>query len=177
MRRRSRAGDERVKARRRKAAPPKRRNDSKAQRRNSSIASLEANVARLTRERDEALEQQTATSEVLQVISSSPGDLQPVFEAMLENAVRLCDAKFGNIYRWDGELMHLLAAHNTPPALAEARRRSAFRPSSFVQRMVETKTAAQVVDLAADESYTDKDPGAVTGVELGGVRTVLSVPW
>ena len=123
-----------------------------------------------------SLERQTATSEVLQVISSSPGDLQPVFEAMLEKAVRICDAKFGNIYRWDGELMHLLAAHNTPPALAEVRRQSAFRPSSLVQRMVETKTSAQVLDLAADESYTDKHPASVTGVELGGVRTILSVP-
>src|SRR6516162_1751917 len=82
-----------------------------------------------TREPTESLEQQTATSEVLQVISSSPGDLQPVFEAMLENAVRLCDAKFGNIYRWDGELLHLLAAHNTPATLAELRRGSAIRPS------------------------------------------------
>ena len=129
-----------------------------------------------TRELTESLERQTATSEVLQVISSSPGDLQPVFEAMLENAVRICDAKFGNIYRWDGELMHLLAAHNTPPALAEVRRQSAFRPSSLVQRMVETKTAAQVLDLAADEYYTDKHPASVTAVELGGVRTILSVP-
>ena len=129
-----------------------------------------------TTELTESLERQTATSEVLQVISSSPGDLQPVFEAMLEKAVRICDAKFGNIYRWDGELMHLLAAHNTPPALAEVRRQSAFRPSSLVQRMVETKTAAQVLDLATDESYTDKHPASVTAVELGGVRTILSVP-
>src|SRR4029077_11472001 len=74
-----------------------------------------------TRELTESLERQTATAEVLRVISSSPGDLEPVFSAMLENAVRICDAKFGNIYRWDGELMHLLAAHNTPSALAEVR--------------------------------------------------------
>ena len=72
----------------------------------------------------EALEQQTATSEVLQVISSSPGDLEPVFASMLEKAVRICDATFGNIYRWDGEALHLVATHNTPPAFAEARRRS-----------------------------------------------------
>jgi GAF domain-containing protein len=133
-------------------------------------------LSRRTTDLTEALERQTATSEVLQVISSSPGDLQPVFAAMLENAVRICDAKFGNIYRWDGDLMHLLAAHNTPPAFAEVRRQSAFRPSSLVQRMVETKTAAQVLDLAADESYTDKHPASVTAVELGGVRTILSVP-
>ena len=78
----------------------------------------------------EALEQQTATSEVLQVISSSPGDLQPVFATMLENAVRICDAKFGNIYRWDGDTLRLVATLNTPPAFAEARMRSPFRPNS-----------------------------------------------
>ena len=65
----------------------------------------------------EALEQQTATSDVLKVISSSPGDLEPVFATMLEKAVSICDAKYGNIYRWDGEFLHLLAAHDTPPAL------------------------------------------------------------
>jgi GAF domain len=80
-----------------------------------------------TRELTESLEQQTATSEVLQVISSSPGDLQPVFETMLENAVRMCDARFGNIYRWDGDALHLVATHNTPPAFGEARRRSPWR--------------------------------------------------
>ena len=67
----------------------------------------------------EALEQQTATSEVLQVISSSPGDLEPVFATMLENAVRICDASFGNIYRRDGDEFRLVAAHNTPAAFAE----------------------------------------------------------
>src|SRR5262249_40197418 len=105
-----------------------------------------------------------------------PGDLQPVFEAMLEKAVRICDAKFGNIYRWDGEFLHLLAAYNTPPALAEFRSRSALRPtSSVMRRMVETKTAAHVVDLAADTA-DERDPGAVSAVELGGVRTFLTVP-
>jgi two-component system, NtrC family, sensor kinase len=77
----------------------------------------------------EALEQQTATSEVLQVISSSPGDLEPVFATMLEKAVRICDATFGNIFRWDDDTLHLVAAHNTPPAFAEFRRRSPLRSS------------------------------------------------
>ena len=74
---------------------------------------------RLLNELRESLEQQTATSEVLQVISSSPGDLQPVFATMLENAVRICDAKFGNIYRWDGDGLRLLVTQNTPTAFAE----------------------------------------------------------
>ena len=78
----------------------------------------------------EALEQQTATSEVLQVISSSAGDLRPVFAAMLEKAVRICDAGFGNIYRWDGQDLHLVAAHNTPPAFAEMRAHVPFPSTS-----------------------------------------------
>jgi GAF domain-containing protein len=129
-----------------------------------------------TRELSESLEQQTATSEVLQVISSSPGDLEPVFRAMLEKAVRICDAKYGNIYRWDGEFLHLLAAHDTPPALAEFRRRSALRPS-LIRRMVETKTAIHVIDVAADPEYLERrTPSTVAAVELGGVRSFLSVP-
>jgi hypothetical protein len=123
LKRRSRASGRLAKGRRRKAAKPIHNNSPKAvTRSNSSPSSEGTEVARLTRELKEALEQQTATSEVLRVISNSPGDLQPVFAAMLENAVRICDATFGFIYRWDGEALHLLAAHNTPPALVEARR-------------------------------------------------------
>ena len=130
-----------------------------------------------TRELSESLEQQTATSKVLQVISRSPGDLQPVFATMLENAVRICDAKFGNIYRWDGEFMHLLAAHDTPPALTEFRQRLARRPAALVRRMVETKTAIHVIDVAADPEYLERrTPSFVAVVELGGVRSFLSVP-
>jgi GAF domain-containing protein len=124
----------------------------------------------------EALEQQTATSEVLQVISSSPGDLQPVFAAMLENAVRICDAKFGNIYRWDGDALHLLATQNRPLAYAEARRRSPVRPNpnNIFGRMVATKTVVHVPDAA--ELREQSNPEYVTAVELGGVRTCLAVP-
>ena len=177
MRRRSEPGREPAKARRRKTVTPKRRNGPKAvRRRSSSAASLHKKVALLTRERDEALEQQTATSEVLQVISTSPGDLQPVFATMLENAVRICDAKFGNIYRWDGELLHLVAAHNTPPALAATRRRSAMLPTWNIGRMIATKTLVHVTDLAANEAYAEHDPTATAAVELGGVRTYVAVP-
>ena len=128
----------------------------------------------------EALEQQTATSEVLQVISNSPGDLQPVFEAMLEKAVRICDTKFGNIYRWDGEALQLVASHNTPPAFAEFRRRTPYRdPSSQsgVGRMLATKTAVQVADVPASKAYIEhRLPEAVAAVEMGGVRTFVAVP-
>ena len=127
----------------------------------------------------EALEQQTATSEVLRVISSSPGDLEPVFAAMLENAVRICDSKFGNIYRWDGEALHFLAAHNSPPAIVEHRRRVPYspHPNAPMGRMVATKRSVHVIDAAAEEAYVEqREPGIAAAVELGGVRTGLYVP-
>src|SRR5262249_42691007 len=113
----------------------------------------------------ESLEQQTATSGVLRVISSSPGDLQPVFEAMLANATRICGANFGNLYLRDGEEFHLVAHHNTPAALVEERKRTPYRPApkTAFGRMATTK---QVVHVAR----------SVAAIELGGIRTLLMVP-
>jgi GAF domain-containing protein len=132
-----------------------------------------------TRELTESLEQQTATSEVLKVISSSPGDLQSVFDAMLENAVRICDAKFGNIYRWDGNVLHLAATHNTPPALTDLRRHSPLHPSptNLVGRMLAAKTAVHVANLANEDVYVaQREPSSVAAVEVGGIRTLLLMP-
>src|SRR5271157_4052979 len=121
---------------------------------------MQEQVSALTRELAEAREQQTAASEVLQVISSSPGELEPVFQAMLENATRICDATFGNIHRWDGEVLHLVATHNTPPAFAEYHGGRPFRPSpnAGTGRMLASKTVAHIVNLTAEQTYTERDP-------------------
>ena len=134
--------------------------------------------ARLLSELRESLEQQTATSEVLSVISASPGDLEPVFASMLENAARICDAKFGNIFRWDGEALQLVAKHNTPPAFGELRTRLLHQPGSksLISRMITTKSPVHVADLAAEPAYAEREPRYVSAVEIGGVRTFLAVP-
>src|SRR5271166_5723805 len=183
MRRRSKAGDEPVKARRRKTVTRKRRNAPKAaheprnapktaRRRSSSSAVRETKAARLARERDEALEQLSATSEVLKVISSSPGDLEPVFQAMLENAVHICAARFGTLYRFDGNAFHLAAHVGTPTEYAEfLRRRGPFQPvpGGLLDRVTRTKQ----VGHTADET-TEAVPGAVA--RLGGARSRVCVP-
>ena len=120
----------------------------------------------------EALEQQTATSEVLQVISSSPGDLQPVFAAMLENATRICEAKFGMVFRFDGEAFVLAAQIGTPPAFAEyTERRGTFRPreGSHLDRVLRTRAVSHTADYAAEGV-------AAPPVTLGGARSTVDVP-
>ena len=126
-----------------------------------------------TRELTESLEQQTATSEVLRVISSSPGELEPVFDALLANAVRICGAQFGNLTLFNGGELRLEAMHNAPPALAELRRRNPVidLKSSIAGPVVTTKQINHVRDLAAQEPYA----GSALA-KVGGARTALSVP-
>jgi class 3 adenylate cyclase len=138
----------------------------------SSSTAEEGEAASLTRELKEAREQQAATSEVLKVIASSHGDLQQVFATMLQKAVQICDAKFGNIYRWDGDALHLMASHNIPAT----RSPNLPGPQTPTGRMIATKMFVHVPDLAAELGYAARDPWIVDGVELAGVRTLLIVP-
>src|SRR5262249_2724527 len=97
---------------------------------------------------------------------------------MLAEAVRICDANFGNIYRWDGDALYLAATHDTPAAFAELRRRLPIRGTlTPTGQMVATRKTVHVADLAVEPIYIQhREPGAVAAVELGGVRTLLSVP-
>ena len=179
MKRRSRTGGKSDKAQRLRAPKLKRRAKSnEAIRRTSFARGEKGEVARLTRELNEALEQQTAASAVLQVISNSPGDPQPVFATMLENAVRVCGAKFGTIYGREGDALHLVARHNAPLALAAGPRPRYYRSQTTpLGRLFMTKQVVHVSDLAAEKSYTEQhDAGVSAAVELGGVRTMLAVP-
>ena len=134
---------------------------------------------RLLNELRESLLQQTATSDVLQVISSSPGDLTPVFEAMLENATRICEAKFGILWLREGDGFRSVALHNVPPAYAEQRQREPVirpGPGTGLGRVAKTKQVIHVADVRAEAAYIERDPLRVSTVELGGYRTVLDVP-
>jgi GAF domain-containing protein len=130
------------------------------------------------RELSESLERETATSQVLGIISSSPSDLQPVFETILANATRLCEAQFGILYRYDGNVFHLGALHNVAPALAEYLRREPLRPGpeNSYGRLLQTKQPVHVPDAAAESVYIEREPLRVAAVELGGLRTFLAVP-
>ena len=181
MRRRSRAGGEPAKAQRRKTAARKSRITPKAVRpRSSSAPREETKVPRLTRERDEALEQQTATAEILRVISSSPGDLQPVFKAILENATRICEASYGAMWLREGDGFRNAAFHGALPEAYTGQWRSGMviplGPDAPLARIARSRKPLHVADLRKDRAYLDGHALAVTAVELGGVRTMLGVP-
>jgi GAF domain-containing protein/anti-sigma regulatory factor (Ser/Thr protein kinase) len=181
MRRRSRAGSKPAKSRRREPVTLKRRNATKAVHGQKSFAtSHETEIVRLTRELHEAREQQKATSEVLSVISASPGELEPVFQAMLANAVRICEAQFGFLHLHENGLFRVGAIHNAPPALTKAIAQRgtliAFGPLTGIGRVAATKQLVHIADYADEPAYKQRDPRAVSLVELGGARTLIVVP-
>jgi len=142
-------------------------------------ARLFEEVQARTRALSESLEQQTATSEVLRVISSSPGELEPVFQTILANAVRICEAKIGTLYIREGDGFRVVATHNAPPAYIAARGGGQLLrppPDGPLGRIAVTKQAVQIADIKATQSYIEGHPFMVVGADLGGYRTTLSVP-
>src|SRR5262249_35677879 len=141
-------------------------------------AHLFEEVQARTRELTEALEQQTATSEVLSVISSSPGDLEPVFQVMLANAMRICEAKFGHLLLYDRECFRAAHLHGVPQSYRAIWERGPIcpGPSTGLGRMVHNKQAFHIPDISADAVYSQGDPLRVATVELAGARTILGVP-
>ena len=171
MKRRSRAGGKPIKGRRRKTAEPKRPDAARAGApANSSLSGNETEVARLRRELNEAVEQQKATTDVLGVISSSPGQLEPIFRAMLENAVRILEAKFGTLFLCEGSLVRPVAGVGLPPRLREFQaQRGAFVPPPGLPlaRLIETKKVVHMLD----------DPEQLSpATKLGGARSHIAVP-
>ena len=172
-----------AKARHGNTTKPKRNNAPTAVlRRSSSVTDLLEQVTFLTRELAEAREQQTATSEVLQVISSSPGELSPVFQAILENATRICEAKLGVLFLWEGQGQYRVAAlHGASARLEQERRPGTIvrpPPSTGIGRVASTRQLAHVPDVGVDKNYVDPPSGySPAGIVIhAGARTELAVP-
>ena len=163
-------------AKRRKKATISRSSRPAATRRSppssSAVAKLKRDLGNARQQLKEAREQQRATFEVLQAIASSPGELEPVFRTMLENAIRVCDAKFGTLFRYDGELLHAVAGVGTPPALSEfQRKRGPFRPQAGTlhDRVLRTCQVAHSADYA-------NEPNPGYAAQIGGARSTVIVP-
>src|SRR5262245_49024205 len=160
------------KAGRLKATTAKRPNAPKGVRHRKPSTAANEKIALLERRLNEALEQQAATSEVLSVISGSRGELQPVFQAMLESATRICEAKFGVLFRYDGGgAFHAAASLGVPPAYGESlRQRGSFRPvAGPLYRLLQKKELVHT----ADETQ-EMNPGPAAS--LGGARAYIVVP-
>src|SRR5262249_21500750 len=126
----------------------------------------------------EAMEQQTTTCELLGVISSSPGELAPVFNAMLENATRICGSNFGTLYLREGEAFRAVSMHGATPHYLQSRFGQLVHPGpgTGLGRAVRTKQAVHIADVTAEPAYRERDPMRVAAADLGGVRTMLNVP-
>jgi PAS domain S-box-containing protein len=143
-----------------------------------SIIKLEAELKRRTAERDEALARETAIAEVLQVINSAPGDLNPVFDVMLQRALHLCDATSGLMLTFDNERAFVRASRDVPAAFLDYLRREppGAGPSTFFGRAIMLRSPIHAADIAAEEPYRRRVPLPVAAVELGGLRAALFVP-
>jgi two-component system, NtrC family, sensor kinase len=143
-----------------------------------TIAELEQRLQASLAERDELLQQQAATNEVLQVINASSGDLAPVFDAILERAMRLCEAEFGLLATYGGGQIRTVAARGVPPAFAEFRKNNPpdYGPGTGPARILAGERVVHIVDLKSGDAYRAGDPNRRAVVDLGGARTVLLVP-
>jgi GAF domain-containing protein/CheY-like chemotaxis protein/anti-sigma regulatory factor (Ser/Thr protein kinase) len=133
---------------------------------------------RLLNELRESLQQQTATADVLKVISSSPGELDPVFDAMLANAVRICDATFGVLFRFEDSAWRATAMFGVPPAFAEYWHRGPQQPGprTALGRIVETRQTVHIADVTTEPAFVEGESVFVAAVNLGRFRTILNVP-
>ena len=130
-----------------------------------------------TNDLTEALGQQTATSEVLQVISSSPGDLKPVFQAMLSKAMHICEAKFGIMFDFANGAFRACSSYGLPPAFADFHREwRIWGPDTGLGQLARTKQTVHVKDTHEGRAYAQRDKGRMAAVELGGARTFVAVP-
>src|SRR5262245_57276525 len=153
---------------------------SKATKARTEVARLRAANADLKKKLAEALaasEVLTVTSEVLQAISSSHGELEPIFQEMLTNAMRICDAKFGILYEFAKGQFRAISWMGVPPAYADyVRQWRIWGPANGLGQTMLTKQTVHIPDVVKGRAYAEGDPGRVATVDLGGVRTALVVP-
>jgi two-component system, NtrC family, sensor kinase len=172
MRRRSRASSKLAKTRSRKVKT--------ARHSSSSVGGQETEVARFRREREESLERETAASEVLHLISKSPGDLELVFQSILENATRICQANFANLHFYEGDAFRVVAMHNAPPEWAEVLRQRGpiihARPPHALARLAATKQVQHIADARTERLYLERDPQFTNFVDASGARSIINVP-
>ena len=178
MKKPSRAGGKPAKARPHSALKPRGRNAPKPQsNRRSAADDSESEVAQLKRELHEAVEQQTATAEILRVISSSPGDLQPVFEAILENATRICEAKFGNLWLREGDKFRIVAVYGGSPEYREylfAEPLVVLDPQDATNRVVSDREVVQIDDISKAPTYGMRM--RIATIKIAKARTLVGVP-
>ncbi len=177
------------KTKRRRTVKPPRRNATTATPQNSDkkkIALLTRKLndalerqAATSHELSESLEREAATSQVLGIISGSPSDLEPVFEAMLANATRLCESSYGALWLCDGDAFRCVAIHGAlPESFAAVQRHGVFRPGPEIAlaRVAKTRQTIQIADLRTNQGYLDREPLSVAAVELAGIRTLMAAP-